>query len=129
MRSDEELKQAVQEGWYWQFTNRNWDAIFEGPANGDEEEYERILELLDGAELHIVWPSDDMPSVYRIVNEDGEFAKPKNKGYSAKPGESAWSTVKGIYTTAGRAWAAIRGGAGKHVERGQIVKWERLEDK
>lgn len=55
MRSDEELKRAVEESWEVQFINRNWDAIMEGPADNDEEEYDRILELLEGAKIKIEW--------------------------------------------------------------------------
>jgi len=128
VRSDDELKAAIQDSWYWQFYNWNHDFILEGPANSDEAECERILELLKGAEIHIVWPSADMPEVFRVVNEDGSFAKPKSKGYRAKPGEIAWSTAKGLYTTEGRAKAAIRGGIGQYIERGKVTCWERMNN-
>lgn len=73
--------------------------------------------------------TSDMQYVYRVVNEDGSFAKPRNKGYGAGPlgpGEARWSTAKGLYTTEGRAKAAIKGGVGKYVERGEVINWERL---
>jgi len=107
--------------------NYGGDDVFEGSANNNADEYDRILELLEDAEIHIIWPSDDMPNVYRIVHEDGSFAKPVSVGYKAKPGQTAWSSAKGLYMTLARAQAAIRGGIGKFVEKGKIVKWERID--
>ena len=127
MRSDSELKASVQAYWEIQFMNYGGDDVFEGPANNNADEYDRILELLEDAEIHIIWPSDDMPEVFRVVNEDGSFAKPVSVGYKAKPGQTAWSSAKGLYMTLARAQAAIRGGIGKFVEKGKIVKWERID--
>ena len=127
MRSDSELKKSVQDYWDIQFWNWSGDYVFEGPANCDKDEEDRIYELLKGAEIHIIWPSDDMPEVFRVVNEDGSFAKPVSVGYKAKPGQTAWSSAKGLYMTLARAQAAIRGGIGKFVEKGKIVKWERID--
>jgi hypothetical protein len=72
---------------------------------------------------------DDPEYVYRVVDKDGNFAKPVSTGYRAptKPNERRYSQAKGLYTTQGRANAAIRGGVGARVQRGQIVKWEDVD--
>lgn len=61
--------------------------------------------------------------VYRVVNEDGSFAKPVGQRGSY-PGQS--SSAKGLYTTLQRANAAIRGGIGSRIQR-SVVEWEDVE--
>lgn len=55
MRSDKELKRAVEQWWEITFQNWNGDVVYEGPANGSFEEEDRIYELLDKAEIKVVW--------------------------------------------------------------------------
>jgi hypothetical protein len=67
--------------------------------------------------------------VYRVVDDKGNFAKPVSTGYRTptKPNERRWSSAKGLYTTAGRAKAAVRGGVGTKVQRAPIGEWEYID--
>ena len=68
----------------------------------------------------------DPEYVFRVVDEDGNFAKPVSTGYRAptKPNERRYSQAKGFYLTQSRAEAAIRGGVGDRVQRAPVGKWE-----
>lgn len=62
--------------------------------------------------------------VYRVVHDDGTFAKP-DKPRGSYPGQ--YSKAKGLYTTKARALSAIRAGVGSRVQRATVV-WEDIDN-
>lgn len=56
--TDDEIRMAILEYFRTDFQNFGGDNLLEGPCNCDEDVYDRAIELLDGAQLHIAWPRE-----------------------------------------------------------------------
>lgn len=52
---DDQIRKAIEEYFQTDFENYHGDALYEGPCKFDEDAYYRAIELMEDAQLKIIW--------------------------------------------------------------------------